>query len=214
MHILPKALVFGGRSQATISRLGSGSGPPTRTRRSPRQIPRQRNCICASTSRTTGLFVLIAAREGRPPCDLCRSDELQRSQPRENQSACGDKSFKAARTNRLSFAQRQNWKTYDPRETDSLSYVGGPGDWTPANAGFAVSNINLCATRRAMTSRARASLPRRSTRRSAAASPGLTAELATGTTGYVFVQLPVYQRVNGLQLEPKWLLSVGVRWKL
>jgi len=28
------------------------------------------------------------------------------------------------------------------------------------------------------------------------------------------VQLPVYQHVNGLQLEPRWLLSVGVRWKL
>jgi hypothetical protein len=45
-------------------------------------------------------------------------------------------------------------------------------------------------------------------------SPGLTAELGTGATGYVFVQLPVYQRVNGLQLEPKWLLSVGLRWIL
>jgi len=26
--------------------------------------------------------------------------------------------------------------------------------------------------------------------------------------------LPVYQRVNGLQLEPRWLLSIGVRLKL
>jgi hypothetical protein len=45
-------------------------------------------------------------------------------------------------------------------------------------------------------------------------SPGVTAELATYASAFVFVQLPVYQRVNGLQLEPKWLLSVGVRWKL
>jgi hypothetical protein len=45
-------------------------------------------------------------------------------------------------------------------------------------------------------------------------SPGLTTELGTGGTGYVFMQLPVCQRVNGLQLEPKWLLSVGLRWKL
>jgi len=45
-------------------------------------------------------------------------------------------------------------------------------------------------------------------------SPGLTAELAKHTTGYVFVQLPVYQRVNGLQLEPKWLLSAGLRFTL
>ena len=45
-------------------------------------------------------------------------------------------------------------------------------------------------------------------------SPGLTVELATQASAYFFVQLPVYQRVNGLQLEPKWLLSVGLRWKL
>lgn len=45
-------------------------------------------------------------------------------------------------------------------------------------------------------------------------SPGLAAELATATTGYVFVQLPVYQRVNGLQLEPRWLVSLGLRFRL
>jgi hypothetical protein len=45
-------------------------------------------------------------------------------------------------------------------------------------------------------------------------SPGVTTELTTDAIGYVFVQLPAYQRVNGLQLEPKWLLSVGLRWRL
>ena len=45
-------------------------------------------------------------------------------------------------------------------------------------------------------------------------SPGVTAELTARTSAYVFVQLPVYQRVNGLQLEPRWLLSVGWRWKM
>jgi hypothetical protein len=45
-------------------------------------------------------------------------------------------------------------------------------------------------------------------------SPGLTTELGTRATGYVFVQLPVYQRVNGLQLEPKWLLSLGLHLRL
>jgi len=45
-------------------------------------------------------------------------------------------------------------------------------------------------------------------------SPGVTAELATHTSAFAFVQLPVYQRVNGLQLEPRWLFSVGVRWRL
>jgi hypothetical protein len=45
-------------------------------------------------------------------------------------------------------------------------------------------------------------------------SPGLTAELSGRASAFVFVQLPVYQHVNGLQLEPKWILSVGLRWKL
>jgi hypothetical protein len=45
-------------------------------------------------------------------------------------------------------------------------------------------------------------------------SSGVTAELATGASAFIFVQLPVYQRVNGLQLEPRWLLSLGFRWRL
>jgi hypothetical protein len=45
-------------------------------------------------------------------------------------------------------------------------------------------------------------------------SPGLTAELTRHTHAYAFVQLPVYQRVNGLQLEPRWFLTVGVWWQL
>jgi len=45
-------------------------------------------------------------------------------------------------------------------------------------------------------------------------SPGVTAEIAHGTRAFVFVQLPVYQRVNGLQLEPRWTLSLGVSYKL
>jgi hypothetical protein len=44
-------------------------------------------------------------------------------------------------------------------------------------------------------------------------SPGITAELTAKSTAFVFVQLPVYQRVNGLQLAPHWLLSTGLRWK-
>jgi hypothetical protein len=45
-------------------------------------------------------------------------------------------------------------------------------------------------------------------------SPGVTAELAPHTTSFVFVQLPVYQRINGLQLEPKWVLSLGIHIKI
>lgn len=44
-------------------------------------------------------------------------------------------------------------------------------------------------------------------------SPGLSVEVAPHTSAFAFVQLPVYQRVNGLQLEPRWLLSTGIRWR-
>ncbi|HVU16544.1 MAG TPA: transporter [Candidatus Didemnitutus sp.] len=44
------------------------------------------------------------------------------------------------------------------------------------------------------------------------ASPGVTVELGGRASGFVFVQLPLLQRVNGLQLEPRWILSTGVRW--
>ncbi len=45
-------------------------------------------------------------------------------------------------------------------------------------------------------------------------SPGLTLELGTRSSAFVFVQLPVYQRVSGLQLEPRWLLSLGISCRL
>jgi hypothetical protein len=45
-------------------------------------------------------------------------------------------------------------------------------------------------------------------------SPGVTADLNAKVNVFAFVQLPVYQRINGLQLEPQWLLSVGFRFRL
>jgi len=45
-------------------------------------------------------------------------------------------------------------------------------------------------------------------------SPGVTATLTEQANAFVFVQVPVCQRVNGLQLEPKWILSTGVRCKI
>ena len=45
-------------------------------------------------------------------------------------------------------------------------------------------------------------------------SPGMTVEVGAHGHGFAFVQVPVYQRVNGLQLTPRWLLSVGLRWDL
>jgi len=44
-------------------------------------------------------------------------------------------------------------------------------------------------------------------------SPGVTLEAGARATAFAFVQLPVRQRVNGLQLEPKWILSLGSRWR-
>jgi len=46
------------------------------------------------------------------------------------------------------------------------------------------------------------------------ASPGLTAQLGMAESVFAFLQLPVYQRVNGLQLEPRWLISAGFRWRM
>jgi hypothetical protein len=41
-------------------------------------------------------------------------------------------------------------------------------------------------------------------------SPGATVNLGRGLQAYAFVQVPVHQRVNGLQLEPRSSVSVGL----
>lgn len=43
-------------------------------------------------------------------------------------------------------------------------------------------------------------------------SPGLSADLTTRLNAFAFLQLPVYQRVSGLQLEARWLLASGLRY--
>jgi hypothetical protein len=43
-------------------------------------------------------------------------------------------------------------------------------------------------------------------------SPGLTVHVSPAFQVYVFGQVPVAQRVNGLQLEPKWSASVGMHY--
>jgi hypothetical protein len=43
-------------------------------------------------------------------------------------------------------------------------------------------------------------------------SPGVSIELREGFHAYGFVQLPLYQRVNGFQLAPHWTASVGLRY--
>jgi hypothetical protein len=43
-------------------------------------------------------------------------------------------------------------------------------------------------------------------------SPGLTFKVSHAFQVFVFGQVPVAQRVNGLQLEPRWSASVGVHY--
>ncbi|CAM4055039.1 hypothetical protein [Roseateles saccharophilus] len=43
-------------------------------------------------------------------------------------------------------------------------------------------------------------------------SPGLTATLSEQLKAYAFIQLPVYQHVNGLQIEPRFSASVGLHY--
>lgn len=43
-------------------------------------------------------------------------------------------------------------------------------------------------------------------------SPGLSLSVAKNLTAYSFVQLPLYQYVNGVQLAPRYTLSAGIRY--
>jgi hypothetical protein len=43
-------------------------------------------------------------------------------------------------------------------------------------------------------------------------SPGVSVPLGAGVTAYGFVQLPIYQDLNGVQLAPKYTASLGVRY--
>ena len=45
-------------------------------------------------------------------------------------------------------------------------------------------------------------------------SPGLTFTVSPRFQVYAFAQVPVAQRVNGLQIEPKWSASLGLHWTL
>lgn len=44
-------------------------------------------------------------------------------------------------------------------------------------------------------------------------SPGVSFNLSSRLDGFAFVQVPVYQRVNGLQLQPRFFSSVGLRYR-
>ena len=43
-------------------------------------------------------------------------------------------------------------------------------------------------------------------------SPGLTFNVSPKFQIYVFAQVPLAQRVNGLQIEPRWSASLGMHW--
>jgi hypothetical protein len=42
-------------------------------------------------------------------------------------------------------------------------------------------------------------------------SPGVAVDITKTTSAYGFVQIPLYQNVNGYQLSPTWTLTVGIR---
>ena len=45
-------------------------------------------------------------------------------------------------------------------------------------------------------------------------SPGISVKLTRRLDAFAFVQLPIWQRVNGLQLEPRRLWSLGLQYRL
>lgn len=45
-------------------------------------------------------------------------------------------------------------------------------------------------------------------------SPGFTLNFSRRLAGFLFVQAPVYQRVNGLQIEPRYSISAGLHYIL
>lgn len=45
-------------------------------------------------------------------------------------------------------------------------------------------------------------------------SPGLNIKLTDHASAYAYLQIPIYQRVNGYQLEPRYSASVGIRFAM
>jgi hypothetical protein len=45
-------------------------------------------------------------------------------------------------------------------------------------------------------------------------SPGVNVKLTPKTSAYAYLQVPIYQRVNGLQIEARYFVSVGLRFAL
>ena len=45
-------------------------------------------------------------------------------------------------------------------------------------------------------------------------SPGVNVQITDQLHGYAFVQLPFYQRVNGMQLEPRYTATIGIYYSM
>jgi hypothetical protein len=45
-------------------------------------------------------------------------------------------------------------------------------------------------------------------------SPGVNVNLSPSASAYAYLQIPIYQRVNGFQIEPRYSASVGMRFAL
>jgi hypothetical protein len=45
-------------------------------------------------------------------------------------------------------------------------------------------------------------------------SPGFSSEIHSNARVYGFIQLPLYQRVNGVQLTADWTATLGINWQL
>ena len=44
-------------------------------------------------------------------------------------------------------------------------------------------------------------------------SPGATVAITEKIKAYAFIQLPIYQNLNGYQLAPKYIVSAGARFE-
>ena len=93
-----------------------------------------------------------------------------------------------------------------------------PGDGVNANVGVRYTGFNGVIPHLQVNARAekRESGPNADVANSGATlvylSPGLTVEVTSALQLYAFAQVPVAQRVNGLQLEPRFSASLGLHW--
>lgn len=93
-----------------------------------------------------------------------------------------------------------------------------PGDGVNVNAGLRYTGLRGLTPHLQLNLRAegRESGPQADVANSGATllylSPGLTFDLSPGFQVYAFAQLPLAQRVTGLQIEPRSSLSLGMHW--